>query len=72
MIQAHVHVCEPTDKANSISVQLQEFLNSKFPCSQLSAMGRMMHHENVATDFVRAFSNNNAKTYLTHKPESLF
>ena len=72
MIQAHVHVCEPTDKANNISVHLREFLNSKFPCSQLSSTGRMMHHENVATDLVRAFNNNNAKTYLAHKPESLF
>ena len=67
MIQAHVHVCEPTDKANNISVHLREF-----PSSQLNSMGRMMHHENVATDFVQEFNNNNAKTYLAHKPESLF
>ena len=72
MTQAHVHVCEPTDKANDILVQLREFLNSRFPCSQLSVMGRMMHHENVATDFVQEFNNNDAKTYLAHKPESLF
>ena len=72
MIQAHVHVCEPTDKANNSLVHLRELLNSRFPCNQLNSMGRMMHHENVATDFVRAFSKSNAKTYLTHKPESLF
>ena len=34
-------------KPLNILVHLREFLNSRFSCSQLNSMGRMMHHENI-------------------------